>query len=139
MINKAGALMQVLCKLKSGRLMIPICVMDSIEDVFEEQRLFKKIAQHQQFSIKVDGHVRAWMKHPKVPTIKTSEESEPAEDFDKAWSIKGYKSWNFSRETNYPLYESQQVDGMFSDLPMTGSSAIASKLFNDSPAKRFNE
>jgi hypothetical protein len=40
---------------------------------------------------------------------------------------------------NLPRLESQQVDGMFADQQMTGSSAIASKLLNDSPAKRFNE
>jgi hypothetical protein len=36
------ALAQVLHKLNSCRLIIPICVMDSIEDVFEEQRVIKK-------------------------------------------------------------------------------------------------
>ena len=40
------ALTQVLRKLNSGRLKIPICVMDSIEDVFEEQGLIKKLAKH---------------------------------------------------------------------------------------------
>ncbi len=109
--------------------------MDSIEDVFEKQVLNKKLAKHKRYSVKVDGHERAWMKHPKVPTIVIS---EPAQDSDKAWLIKGYDSWEFYRETDSPLLESQQVNGMFADPPMTGSLAIASKLLNDSPAKRLN-
>jgi hypothetical protein len=77
------------------------------------------------------------MKHPKVLTIVTS---KPEQDSDKAWLIKGYNSREFYRETNLPLYETQQVhDGMFADPQMTGPLAIASKLLNDSPAKRFNE
>ncbi len=76
------------------------------------------------------------MKQPKVPTIVTS---EPAHISYKAWFIKGYYSWEFYLETNLPLHESQQVDGMFADTPMTGPSAIASKLLNDSHANRFNE
>ena len=55
----SNALTQILRKLNSCRLIIPICVMDSIEDVFEEQGLNKKLAKHQRYSIKVDGHVRA--------------------------------------------------------------------------------
>ncbi len=38
-----------------------------------------------------------------------------------------------------PLYESQQVDVIFVDPPMTAPPAIASRLLNDSPAKRINE
>jgi hypothetical protein len=57
------------------------------------------------------------MEHPKVQTIVTF---EPAQDSDKAWLIKGYYSWVFYRETNSPLYESQQVNGMFADPLMTG-------------------
>ncbi len=43
--------------------------MDSIEDVFEEQDLIKKLARHQHYLVRVDGHVGAWMKHQKVQTI----------------------------------------------------------------------
>ncbi len=99
------ALMQVLRKLNSGSLIIPICVMDSIEDVVEEQGLNKKLAKHEHYSVKVDGHARAWMKHQKVQTIVTS---YPAQDSDKTWLIKGYDSWEFYRETNLPLSESQK-------------------------------
>ena len=52
--------------------------------------------------------------------------------------IKGYEPWVYYRSVNLPLFESQ-VDGMFADSPMTGSSAIASKPLNDLPSKRFNE
>jgi hypothetical protein len=86
--------------------------------------------------VKIDGQLRAWMKHPNVPTIEIS---EPAKDSDKAWLKKGYEPWAYYRSVNLPLFESQQVDGIFADQPMTGPSAIASKLLNDSPAKRFNE
>ncbi len=75
------------------------------------------------------------MKHPKVTTIGTS---NPAHKSNKAWVIKGYEPWVHYQIVNLPLLESQ-VDGMFADSPMTGSSAIASKPLNDSPAKRFNE
>ena len=64
--------------------------MDSIEDVFEEQGLNKNLAKHQHYLVKIDGQLRAWMKHPKVPTIVTS---EPAQDSDEAWLIKGYEPW----------------------------------------------
>jgi hypothetical protein len=74
-------------------------------------------------------------KHPKVATIGIS---NPADKSDKAWVIKGYELWVYYRSVNLPLFESQ-VDGMFADSPMTGSSASASKPLNDSPAKRFNE
>ncbi len=80
--------------------------------------------------------MRAWMKHPNVPTIKTS---EPAQDSNKAWLINGYNPWVYYQGVNLPFLESQQVDGMFADPQMTGSSAIASKLLNDLPAKLFNE
>jgi hypothetical protein len=76
------------------------------------------------------------MKHLKVPTIITP---EPAHNSDTAWLIKGYDPWEFYRETNSPLYESQRVDGMFAEQQMTGPQAIASKLLNDSPANCFNE
>jgi hypothetical protein len=65
----ANALTQVLSKINRGRHIIPICVMDSIEDVFEEQDLIKKLARHQHYLVRVDGHVGAWMKHQKVQTI----------------------------------------------------------------------
>jgi hypothetical protein len=110
--------------------------MDSIEDVFEAQGLIKKLSRHQRYSMKVDGHVRAWMKHQKVQTIITP---EPAHNSDKEWLIKVFDTWEFYRENNPPLHESQQVDGMFADPPMTGPPAIASKLLDDSPAKLFNE
>ncbi len=58
-------------------------------DVFKAQGLIKKLAKHQHYLVKVDGHVRAWMKHLKVLTIKTS---KPAHDSDKAWLLKGYDS-----------------------------------------------
>jgi hypothetical protein len=38
-----------------------------------------------------------------------------------------------------PLYESQQIHGMFADPQMTGPPANASKLLNDSSANCFNE
>ncbi len=63
----------------------------------------------------------------------------PAHKSDKAWLIKGYEPWVYYRSVNLPPLESQQFDGMFADPLMTGSSAIASKLLNDSSAKRFNE
>ena len=62
----------------------------------------------------------------------------PADKSDKAMMIKGYEPWVYYRSVNLPLFESH-VDGMFSDQPMTGSSAIASQPLSDSPAKRFNE
>jgi hypothetical protein len=77
-----------------------------------------------------------WMKHPKVLTVGTS---NPVNKSDKAWLIKGYEPWVYYRSVNSPFFESQQVDGMFADPPMTGSSAIASKILNDLPAKDFNE
>ncbi len=40
----SNALTQILRKLNSGNLIIPICSMDSIEDVFEEQGLIEKLA-----------------------------------------------------------------------------------------------
>ncbi len=86
--------------------------------------------------MKIDGHVRAWTKHQKVPTIVTS---YPAHNSDKTWLIKGYDTWEFYRDANLPLYEFQQVNGMFADPQMTGPLAIASKPLNDSPAKLFNE
>jgi hypothetical protein len=62
--------------------------MNSIEDVFEEQGLIEKLAGNRHyFRVGVDGHVRAWMKHPKVTTIRTS---NPADKSDKAWILKGY-------------------------------------------------
>ena len=83
----------------------------------------------------VDGHVRSWMKHPKVTTIGIS---NPANKSDKAMMIKRYEPWVYYRSVNLPLFESQ-IDGMFADSPMTGSSAIASQPLNDSSAKRFND
>jgi hypothetical protein len=60
--------------------------MDSIDDVFEDQGLNKKLAKHQHYLVKIDGQLRAWMKHPNVPTIETS---KPAKDSYKAWLKKG--------------------------------------------------
>jgi hypothetical protein len=56
--------------------------MDSIKDVFEEQGLVEKLAVNRHYFVDVDGQARAWMKHPKVPTIGTS---NPAHKSDKAW------------------------------------------------------
>ncbi len=109
--------------------------MDSIKDVFGEPGLIEKLAGNQHYLVGVDGHVRAWMKHPKVATIGIS---NPADKSDKAWVIKGYKPWVHYQSVNLPLFESQ-VDGMFTDSQMTGSSAIASNPLNVSPVKRFDE
>jgi hypothetical protein len=76
--------------------------MDSIDDVFEDQGLNKKLAKHQHYLVKIDGQLRAWMKHPNVPTIETS---EPANDSDKAWLKKGYEPWVYYRSVNLPLLE----------------------------------
>ncbi len=75
------------------------------------------------------------MKPPKVATIGIS---NPADKSDKAMMIQGYEPWVYYQSVNLPLFESQ-VDGMFADSSMTGSSVMASKPLNDSPAKRFNE
>ncbi len=45
----SNALKQELHEHNSGNLITPICVMDSIEDVFEEQGLIKKLAKHQHY------------------------------------------------------------------------------------------
>ena len=124
------ALMRLTSQFNSGNLITPICFMDSIEDVFEEQGLIKLLA-----SCNVHGHARAWMKHPTVESVGIQ---NPVDKSDKAWIIKGYKPWEHYRSVNLPLFESQ-VDGMFADCLMTGSSAIASQPLNDSSAKRFNE
>ena len=60
--------------------------MDSIEDVFETQGLIK-LQGNRHYLVGVDGHVRSWMKHPKVTTIGIS---NPANKSDKAMMIKGY-------------------------------------------------
>ena len=75
------------------------------------------------------------MKHPTVESVGIQ---NPVDKSDKAWIIKGYEPWEHYRSVNLPLFESQ-VDGMFADCLMTGSSAIASQPLNDSSAKRFNE
>ncbi len=75
------------------------------------------------------------MKHPKVATIRISKSADKS---DKAMMIKGYEPWVYYQSVNLPLFESH-VDGMFSDPPITGSSAIASQPLSNSPAKRFNE
>ena len=80
------ALKELLRKFNSGNLITPICFMDSIEDVFETQGL-NKLQGNQHYLVDVDGHARAWMKHPKVATIGIS---NPAHKSDKAWVIKGY-------------------------------------------------
>ncbi len=56
-------------KFNSGNLITPICFINSIEDVFDEQGLIEKLAGKQYYLVDVDGHARAWMKHPKVATI----------------------------------------------------------------------
>jgi hypothetical protein len=127
--------MKLMRKFNSGNLVTPICFMDSIEDVFEEQGLIDKLPENQHYLLKVNGHARAWMKHPKVESIAIP---NPADRSDKAWVNKGYEPCVYYRSVNLPFFKSQ-VDGMFADSPMTGSSAIASKPLNDSSAKRFKE
>ncbi len=90
--------------------------MDSIKDVFETQGLIK-LQGNRHYLMGVDGHVRLWMKHPKVTTIGNS---NPANKSDKAMVIKEYEPWVYYRSVNLPLFESH-VDGMFSDQPITGS------------------
>ncbi len=75
----------------------------------------------------VDGHVRSWMKHSTVTTIRIS---NPANKSDKAMMIKGYEPWVYYRSVNLPLFESH-VNGIFSDQLMTGLSAIASQPLSD--------
>ena len=81
--------------------------MDTIKDVFEEQGLIEMLAGNQQNLVYVDGHARAWMKHPKVATIRTS---NPADKSDKAWVIKGYEPWVHYRSVNLPLFESMSME-----------------------------
>jgi hypothetical protein len=72
-------LTQLLRKFNSGNLINSICFMDSIEDVFEEQGQIGKLAGNRHYLVCVDGHARAWIKHPKVATIGTS---NPADKSD---------------------------------------------------------
>ncbi len=109
------ALMRLTRQFNSGNLITPICFMDSIEDVFEEQGLIK-LPENQHYLVNVHGHARAWMKHPTVEPIRIQ---NPANKSDKAWILKGYEPWEHYRSVNLPLFESQ-VDGMFADSPMTG-------------------
>ncbi len=59
----------------------------------------------------VDGHVRSWMKHPKVTTIGISNSANKS---DNAMMIKQYEPWAYYQSVNLPLFESH-VYGMFSD------------------------
>jgi hypothetical protein len=62
------ALMRLTRQFNSGNLITPICFMDSIEDVFEKQGLIK-LPESQHYLVNVNGHARAWMKHPTVESI----------------------------------------------------------------------
>ncbi len=55
--------------------------MDSIEDVFEEQGRIEQVEEHQHYLVGIDGHARAWMKHPKMQKIVFP---NPARNSDKA-------------------------------------------------------
>jgi hypothetical protein len=76
------------------------------------------------------------MKQQKQPKM---ESSHPADKSDEAWEIRGYDSWNFYREINLPLCDSQYANGLFADQLMTAPRVSASQDLNDSPTKRFNE
>ena len=80
--------MKLMRKFNSGNLVTPICFMNSIEEVFEKQGLIDKLAENRHYLVKVDGHARAWMKHPKVESIGIP---NPADRSDKAWVTKGYE------------------------------------------------
>ena len=77
------ALMRLTRQFNSGNLITPICFMDSIEDVFEEQGLIK-LPENRHYLVNVHGQARAWMKYPTVESIRIQ---NPADKSDKAWII----------------------------------------------------
>ncbi len=81
--------------------------------MFLRNKLIDELPERRHYLVNVDGHARAWMKHPKVESIGIH---NPADKSDKAWITKGYKPWEYSQSVNLPLFESQ-VDGMLADSP----------------------
>jgi hypothetical protein len=59
----SNALLQLLRHIKSGSIILQICFMDCIEDVFEEQGLIKQCKKLMHIQVNVYGHKLAWMKH----------------------------------------------------------------------------